>query len=62
MRVPIQYSNPPTGERKKDFRGHTRPNTVDHTGSRGHFILPGLLSPLRFVQGCWKPDVLKGRE
>lgn len=36
--VPIQNSNPPAGERKCT-------STVDHTGSRGHFILPHPLSP-----------------
>lgn len=47
-------------EKKKDFRDHRRPNTVDQTGSRGHFILLGL-SSLRLAQGRWKPDVLQGR-
>lgn len=61
MRVPIQYSNPPAGEKKKDFRDHIRHNPVDHTSSRGHFSLLRLLlslpHPLRLEQGRWKPDV-----
>lgn len=53
----IQYWNPPSGEEKKT-RDHMRADTVDHTGSNAHILLPGLL-PTKPAQSRWKLDVSK---